>query len=524
MTESIPLSVCILTAGTGRRSGPFADIINKCLLPYKGRAIISHIIDHFTVDTPFVIALGYKADQVRSYLTLMHPERVFTFVEVDRYTGPQTGPGYSLSCCKKMLKGAFYFIAGDGVFEHIPSITDKNWLGISRPESEKQDLSSYCNIAYNPNTKQALKVYDKTQPPAEQGLLAGIFTGLMFIKDADVFWNGLEKSTPTTNEIQIAQGFSPLIQGGTLYCESVEWRDLGTFELYKNALSDAFDFSKTEEFIYLSDTRVVKFFVNSAIVEQRVRKTEYLPNVFPKITGVNNQFYAYEKVKGKTAYEMLDERLVGKLLVWLKQSFWTRHETTPERMEALCQSFYHEKTYQRVAAYKKKYPQVPEATSVNGKPVMPVAALLAKLPSSLVQGVPVFMHGDLQFDNIITDGEHFTLIDWRQDFAGEIAYGDWYYDLAKLLGGIHLNYDYIKHGLMHFDQQGESVWIDYAVRQQAPAYAKQLQDFVEAEGLDFTRVEILRGMIYLNMAPLHHPPFDRLLYALAQVTLTKALA
>ena len=30
----------------------------------------------------------------------------------------------------------------------------------------------------------------------------------------------------------------------------------------------------------------------------------------------------------------------------------------------------------------------------------------------------------------------FTLIDWRQDFAGETEFGDLNYDLAKLLGGI----------------------------------------------------------------------------------------
>jgi len=518
----LPPPVCILTAGTGRRSGPFADIINKCLLPYKGRAIISHIIDLFPVETPIVIALGYKADQVRGYLMLMHPERQFTFVEVDRYTGPGTGPGYSLACCKSVLGSSFYFVAGDGVFESIPQATDKNWVGTAAPTAS--DLTPYCTIASQPDTRQVVAIHDKVAPPPAANHSIGIFTGLMFINDAALFWRSLDETAPTTNELQIAQGLAGLVANKTLSSAPVQWRDLGTFELYREALTDSFDFSKTDEFIYFSDTRIVKFFTNPTITAQRVEKTTYSPNVFPKMAGISGQFYAYEKVPGNTAYELLDTRLVDKLLAWLGASFWKRQDIAPARIAALCQTFYHDKTRQRVAAYRKKYPEIPEATQVNGQPVLPIETLLARLPADLTEGIPVFMHGDLQFDNIITDGEHFTLIDWRQDFAGEVAFGDWYYDLAKMLGGIYLNYDYIKHGLMRFDQSGSEVWIDVAVRQQAPAYARQLQQFVEQAGLDFRRVEILRGLIYLNMAPLHHPPFDRLLYALAQVTLTKMLA
>jgi thiamine kinase-like enzyme len=521
MTSFKP-SVCILTAGTGKRSGPSAHIINKCLLPYKGRAIISHLIDHFTLDTPIVIALGYKAEQVRAYLALMHPDRNFMFVEVDRFVGEGTGPGYSLACCKKSLPGPFYFIAGDGVFDHIPNHHDKNWLGVSTPNGE--DVSDYCNIAYSPVSGLANALFDKVTPPKGSPNIVGIFTGLMFITDVVVFWEGLERNAPTTNERQIAQGFSSLVDAGNLYCEVVSWRDLGTFEHYKAALNEPFDFSKTEEFIYFSDTRIVKFFANENIVAQRVKKTDHLPDAFPKIIGRKGQFYAYEKVTGKTAYEMLDGRLVDKFLTWMKRGVWKPYDAAPGRIEALCVDFYREKTAQRLAAYKKKYPDIAEARTVNGKSVNSIDKLLEKLPASLIAGLPVFIHGDLQFDNIITDGENFTLIDWRQDFAGETAFGDWYYDLAKLLGGIYLNYDYIKQGFMRFDQQEDVVWMDFAMREQAHAYARQLRVFVENEELDFKRVEILRGLIYLNMSPLHHTPFDRLLYALAQVTLTEALA
>ena len=38
----------------------------------------------------------------------------------------------------------------------------------------------------------------------------------------------------------------------------------------------------------------------------------------------------------------------------------------------------------------------------------------------------------------------FKLIDWRQDFSGNLNYGDIYYDLAKLNGGIYVSYQNVK--------------------------------------------------------------------------------
>ena len=91
--------VCILAAGQGSRS--FSPEINKALLPLDGKAIISQIIDKFKQDQKFVIALGYKSDQIVQYLKHSYPKRNFEFVYVDKYFGPGSGPGYSLLCCEK---------------------------------------------------------------------------------------------------------------------------------------------------------------------------------------------------------------------------------------------------------------------------------------------------------------------------------------------------------------------------------------------------------------------------------------
>lgn len=67
------------------------------------------------------------------------------FVEVDKYEGPGSGPGYSLNCCKKLLQKPFYFVSCDTLFEvNLDQTPAANWVGVSQVTIDKQ--ASYCNI------------------------------------------------------------------------------------------------------------------------------------------------------------------------------------------------------------------------------------------------------------------------------------------------------------------------------------------------------------------------------------------
>src|SRR3989338_9307132 len=123
--------VCILTAGAGTRMGDFSNHINKAILPVNFKAVISHIVEKFPVDIEIVVAVGHKKETVIDYLTLAYPKRNFSFVEIDKVVGPETGPGYSFLQCKPLLQTPFIFFAADTiVLEEIP-VPDHNWFGIS---------------------------------------------------------------------------------------------------------------------------------------------------------------------------------------------------------------------------------------------------------------------------------------------------------------------------------------------------------------------------------------------------------
>ncbi len=134
--------VCILAAGIGSRMKPFTQSINKSLLPVNFKAVISHIIEKFDTDIEFVIAVGHQKETVIDYLACAHSDRKFTIVEVDRFTGKGSGPGYSLLQCRNFLDLPFVFFASDTlVLEGIPSPAE-NWLGVSAVTNTRE----YCTV------------------------------------------------------------------------------------------------------------------------------------------------------------------------------------------------------------------------------------------------------------------------------------------------------------------------------------------------------------------------------------------
>jgi choline kinase len=511
--------VCILTAGAGSRMGRFAGLINKALLPLRGEAIISHIVNAFPPQTEFVVALGYHGEQVRAYLAAAHPGVKFEFVEVYRYEGAGSGPGYSLLCCRRLLNRPFYFVASDTLF--VPATSPKpgaNWAGVSRVPPEQ--TGSYCNLRVDDGRVRDIR--DK-QSAGEQ---YRVFTGFLFVSDHELFWRSLSNDSLINHEHQISNGLQGLIDAGRLDAVEGTWQDLGDYEKYRNAqaVEPGFDFSKTDEFIYFPGSRVVKFFRDPAIVAGRAKKAGLKPDVFPHLETVSGQFYSYVRAPGETLYARNSRATFVRLLEWLESSVWTRVHVDAARMRAACARFYLDKTKERLEAFDRKYPDYLAPQTVNGEPVLPVRDLLDRLPwNLLLDGIPAFIHGDLQFDNILHDEKtgSFLLLDWRQDFAGQLNYGDLYYDLAKLYGGLTLNYDYIKAGLFRVERSGDDLTVDFAVHSLHQTLREEFERFVGQRGFDLSHIRVLLGLIFLNMSPLHHEPFDRALYSLGARALTR---
>lgn len=529
--NDLKYKICILAAGAGSKMDYLSKNIHKSILPINFKAVISYIVEKFPKDIEMVIAIGYKKDTVKDYLALAYPNRKFTFVEVDKYSGLNTGPGYSLLKCKKYLGLPFIFFTADTiVLEDIPK-PDHNWLGIAPVKNTEQ----YCTVKINNNLVYQLDVKVKNNNRFA-------FIGVAGIHDYDLFFKTLRRNQKIVKkELQVINGLEGLIKTG-LVPIGFTWFDTGTYENYIHTNKhfsgeNKFNFSKGkgDEYLYFVDEKVIKFFADKKSVANRcLRANQYLKDLSPEIVGQKGNYYSYNKVGGQVLYEALDRKTVIDFLSWAKVKLWKKIKLTEKdkgKFAHACKEFYITKTNKRIKSFYDKTGIEDKPVYINGILTPTLKELLGKVNwGAIVCGTPSNFHGDLQFDNIlITKNSNighgkFLLLDWRQDFNGLLSYGDLYYDLAKLYGGTLISYQLIKKAMFSFEIKNDKTDIvryDYYIKNDLNEAREEFDLFLKKNSFDIMKVKTLTAIIFLNMSPLHEAPFDRMLYFMGKSMLYK---
>lgn len=513
MENTNNLTVLILAAGYGRRMGPFSRMVNKGLVPYNNKPLISHIIDKFDQDTKFVIACGHLGQQVKDYVSNVHAEKNIVFVNIPDYSEGHTGPATTIQHCAEHIQGGFLWLACDTLFDFdYKSRLDHNWIGVYPVDSTiSQD---YCWVERDGDciTRIENKVASKKAVDA--------FIGLMYAKD-----NQYLENLQNVNARETYQGFLPNLD---LKAHTVrDWLDFGTYEKWQelNQLLPELSFTKPNELFYHDNNKIVKFFVNPEHVSKRHDRAEMNPDCMPTNMIAQSNFLIHDYAPGDIVYNQLSAELFQKMLTWCEQSVWKRPNLTSNTEDA-CYNFYKIKTYERLEQFRIKHPGWEEPYKVNGVAVTSIDVYLQKIDWNwLCKTVDWrFIHGDLHFDNTIYDSttDKFTAIDWRTDFGG-FFYGDLYYDLAKLLGGIRLSYRAVKNDEYNYTEKNEQALAIIPSVDNAALYENMLRDWAESKGLDWCKVLTLVPLIYLNMSPLHETPFDKFLVAVSQYYFSQIL-
>jgi len=515
--------LCILAAGLGKRMQYLTKNINKALLPINSKAAISHIIEKHEKDIEIVVAVNYQSEKIKQYLSCAHPERKITFVEVPTITQLGSGPGFSLICCEKYLNIPFILSTVDTLFIENCPLPITNWMGVDHIE----DPTNFCTILLDKEKNNIKSFIEKNKNGSDLA-----FIGIAGIKDYKEFFLSLKNDNSETNgEIQVSNGFKGLLKQ-ELKAKKFSWFDVGNIEGYKltnNFFSkdkNSFDFSKNDEYIYFVNNYVIKYFADTEIVSNRVKRSEILGELSPKINRKSNYFYSYEMLNGKVFYDQKDKSLVKILLKWLHKELWVKKQIQAQKkieFVKACRNFYYKKTINRLKEYYSRFNVSDQISFINGFKIEKVSHLMEQIDFDwLSQGLPTIFHGDLQFDNIlVTDDKKFKLLDWRQDFAGLTDYGDMYYDLAKLNGGLYISYKKIKQNKFQINFSEDKVNLS-SEKDEFLIYSKKIFNiFVKENNLDLKKIEILTGLIYLNMSPMHHYPFSHYVYHLGKAQLHK---
>ena len=506
--------VLITTSGVGSRLGKITNYTNKSLVRVGEKPSICHIVDSYPKNTEFVITLGYFGNHVRDFLELVYPEINFDFVNVENYKGEGSSLLFSLYQAKEFLQLPFIFHACDTIIKDKISEPTNNWIA----GYKGKDSSSYATL--NTHGSNVTSIHHKGNMNYDL-----IHVGLIGIFNYKEFWS-IAKETLNNDPLNSSLGDVDVLKK-QIFVNSFEskeisdWYDIGSVDSLNDAKkklsNDKFHvLDKLAESIYLIDGYFIKFFSDLNISNNRVKRTEYLNGTTPKIVSSKGNFYKYKYVKGELFSEISNRNNFLNFIKWAEKNLWIKVENyDSNKFKKDCKSFYYEKTISRIKDFYDKKNIQDTPTIINGESIPSLENLLSKVDfEKLTLDSPTNFHGDFILDNIIQVSENdFKLIDWRQDFAGNLEGGDKYYDLAKLSHNLVVNHDIIDKDLFEISiKNNNEITVNINRTQTLVDSEKIYFEYLNRNNYNVRKIKLLRAIIWLNMSPLHHHPFDLFLY------------
>ncbi len=509
--------VVIPCAGKGSRLKGLSKYINKALVTVNQKPAITYVIDKFNDDIEIVIPLGFKGDSLKDFLCIAYPDKKFTFIDVDIYEGPGSGLGYSLLKCKQALNCPFIFIPNDSIVdEEIPPPT-YNWMGYSSIHTSEQYRS--------------LKIKDgKIKDILAKGAIGKVFPyiGLAGIYDYEEFWQHMESGKDKGSiEVGESYGLKELLQKKNIQPIEYTWHDTGNLDALDKAKKylpkgevDANILDKSDEAIWFFNNQVIKFHKDRNFISERVQRSKNLDGYVPKITNAKDTMYSYKFIDGEVFSRNVTPQKFVEFLDFI-DTFWKKYDLNSSQKNKFyknCDSFYKEKTYERVRMFFKRFEIIDKELIINDEKISSCESILDNINWKFIcNGVPVRFHGDLHFENILyknDEFETFCLIDWRQNFAGDMKIGDIYYDLAKLNHGLIISHEIINKNSFNVSIDRDMVKFDFNRKHSLHCCQNVLKNYVIKNNYDWKKVSDLTNLIFLNIAALHDYPYSILLFYL----------
>jgi NDP-sugar pyrophosphorylase family protein len=522
---SSPLKVIVTTSGIGSRLGEFTKYTNKSLVKVGHKPVLSRIIDSYPKNTQFVVTLGYKWAHVKEFLEITYPQIDFQFVLVDKYEGNESSLLHSLAHAEEHLQEPFIFHACDTIVSGFNFTNlQTNWV------AGKRGVASTNYAGFDSKGKIVSRFHHK-------GMLDIDFTyvGIAGIKSYKAFWNSLKyvlESEAPQNFLNDLSVLDEMLKSEEIFeiNEVVDWHDAGNVESLQRA-KRAFEYESTllekpTEAVFFIDGYVVKFNADEEVNSKKVNRAKLLTGLVPQIESYSNNFFKYKYVEGEVLSNVSNPEIIENLLHWAEHNLWK----SPNKQVQLnfrddCEEFYINKSRSRIEEFTSTRRIRDEEAIINGKTIPSAQTLLTLAKEVLVcNAVESKFHGDFILDNILALPGDFKLIDWRHEFGKSLEFGDLYYDLSKLNHSLHISHKLINMGLFDLSINGSEISCSTLRTDLSVSMQYKLRNYVELRGLSWLKVEVLTAIIWINMAPLHHHPFDEFLFFYGRLHLWEALS
>lgn len=518
--NSPKLKVFIPCAGLGSRAKVTMETLPKPLITISGKPLIVRVIEQYEHGTEFVVALGFQQNLIKQFLDFYSGlyDIKISYTYSDSWNFSSKGLSNTLIDSKEKLHSPFVFNACDTLI-----LENENFSFVN----QKTDAIVQAQVTTGGTYKSIKnKSWDNSKYPKNSK--SSVYIGVSFIHDYESFWQLLlenNKSKPEAGEIL---GLDPK-KVEILEINKSNWLDCGSPEgielARQNFVNRDIILPKENEATWNFDNTMLKIHTDENFILNRVLRASALRPFVPQVVRQSKNIYTYNRINGKTLSKSEPE--VFKYFLEFLEDFWFK--TTPQNNIHSTYNyldFYKQKTLNRIKLFNDKYGEL-DLHYINGEKVKTIDSIINELNwDELCTPKIVRAHGDLHPDNVIYDIENsqFTLLDWRQDIADSLdAFGDMYYDLAKINHGLIIDHELIYKGNYKVSIIGNKAEYFINLSDKKIQWQNELYDFINRKNFDYKKVQILTGLIFINISALHHYPYSNLLFILGQEYLSESL-
>jgi choline kinase len=511
------LKVFIPCAGLGTRAKVSTETLPKPLISISGKPLIARVIEQYPSDTEFVIALGYQKEIIKQFLDVY--SKIYNKKIIYTYTNSwqETNMGLTntLLDSKSELNCNFIFNACDTL------ILDQETNNLIRSKSNLVMQAQVTSSGiYRSILEGSWKISNFTQHSVNPA-----YIGASTIVEFSKFWTLLSEKSGRDPEGGEVLGLEPksldiveINKNNWLDCGSL----LGIERARKHFKSNDVVLPKDNEATWNFEDTMLKIHTDAKFISNRIIRSTALQPFVPKITYSAENIYTYNRFDGQTLSKC-DPPIFSEFLKHMEKFWFDFNEESPRSNSKEYRSFYHLKTFARIEEFSQKYGEL-HLNFINGRKVKPLEDLLKELKwDELYKPRITRAHGDLHPDNVVYSPKEksFMLLDWRQDIANSVTkFGDLYYDLAKINHGLIVDHEIVlenKYKVSIKNNHAE-YYIDYSSKK--VEWQKQFYKYIELNKYSLNKITTLTGIIFLNIASLHHDPYCKLLFILGHEILS----
>ena len=511
--------VFIPAAGLGSRTKGTNSTLPKPLLSIGNQPLIGRIMSLYPKGTHFVIGVGYKADWVKqvAHIVALENSQQVSFFETDSWKTTNKGLTNTILDSKPHIFGNFIFHAVDSL---IPKRTCLELLGSS-------ENTIVAGVPIAPGDYRFLQDGKWARGRLDHESKALAYAGVSFIRNVEDFWNKTEDAAKKHPEAGETLGIDPKF-AKVLKLAPTEWMDAGNQEGLANSRINFKNpdivLERSNEAIWNIGQSMYKFHEDEKFISNRIVRAENLYPFVPEVSFVSSNLYSYRRVEGETLSKAPEESF--KSFLEFCKRFWFGDFMDSDYDKNNFDNFYKVKSINRIRDYLASDSEYDPKT-INGSDVIPIKSLIESIPWNELSSItPVRAHGDLHPDNVIFNptNKNFTLLDWRQEVGGNTgAVGDLYYELGKIMHGLMVDHETVARDGFHFSRNGDEYAHSITISEKKQEWLVEFQEFLAENSFDINRTKLMTGIIFLNIAALHHDPYNKYLFTLGHELVDKVL-